>query len=141
MRDILVTANRGRSLAVLAVVTPLGFLTQVYNGWGSTWAATHAGGFFYVVFWVFVVLALFPSLARGRVVLGVAMVTSALECAQLWHPAFLERMRSSFLGRAVLGTTFDWSDFFYYAAGALAAYGVARAIAVGGPGSRRPGTA
>ena len=137
MRDERVTANRGRSLAVLAIVTPLGFLTQFYSGRGSTWAVTHAGGFFYVVFWIFVVLALFPRLSRERVAVGVAIATGALECAQLWHPDFLERMRASFLGRAVLGTTFDWSDFPYYAAGALAAYGVARAIAVGGPGGRR----
>jgi len=126
------TTNRGRCLAVLAVVTPLGLLSKFYSGPGSTWVASQAGGFLYVVFWVFVVLALFPRLSRLSVTLAVAIATSVLEFVQLWHPPFLERIRSSFIGHAVLGSTFAWSDFPYYAVGALAAYAVARTIAPAG---------
>ena len=124
-----VATDRGRCLAVLAVVTPLGLFTKFYSGPGSSWVASQAGGFLYVVFWVFVVLALFPRLSRLGVTLAVAIATSALEFVQLWHPAFLERIRASFLGHAVLGSTFAWSDFPYYAVGALAAYAAARTIA------------
>jgi hypothetical protein len=124
--------DRGRCLAVLAVVTPLGFATKLYAGPGATFVASQAGGFLYVVFWVFLALALFPRLSRGGIAWGVALVTSALEVLQLWHPPFLERIRSTFLGHALLGSTFAWSDFAYYAAGALAAYALARATASGG---------
>jgi hypothetical protein len=123
------TPYRGRCLAVLAVVTPLGLLTKVYSGPGSSWASSQAGGVLYVVFWVFLALALAPGLSQRSVALAVAATTSALEFLQLWHPPVLERIRSSFLGHAVLGSTFAWSDFPYYAAGALIAYAVARTIA------------
>jgi hypothetical protein len=46
-------------------------------------------------------------------------ITCALEFAQLWHPVWLERIRRTFLGRVLLGTTFDWTDFPSYVAGAL----------------------
>ena len=117
-----IRSERGRCLAVLCVATPLGFLTKFYSGPGAAWASSQAGGFLYVVFWIFVALALFPWLSRRSVSLGVVLVTCALEFAQLWHPPLLERIRSTFLGHAVLGATFAWSDFPYYVAGGLAAY-------------------
>ncbi len=113
---------RRRFLAVLAVATPLGFLTKFYTGPGATWVSSHAGGFLYVVFWIFAVLATVPHLSRARVCAAVAIATCALEFAQLWHPPFLERIRATFLGHALLGSTFGWSDFPYYLAGALVGY-------------------
>jgi hypothetical protein len=113
---------------VLALVTPLGFFTKFYDGPGSAWVASQAGGFLYVVFWIFAVLAFSPRLSAASVAWAVALATSALEFAQLWHPPLLERIRAGFLGRALLGSTFAWSDFPYYAAGALAGYAAARAM-------------
>jgi hypothetical protein len=47
----------------------------------------------------------------------VFIITSALEVLQLWHPKFLEMIRSSFIGSALIGTTFSWLDFPHYAMG------------------------
>ena len=115
-------SGRGRFLATLAVVTPLGFLTKLYSGPGSTWVANNAGGFLYVVFWIAAVLALFPHLSGRAISAAVAIVTCALEFAQLWHPPLLEAVRATLLGHALLGSTFAWSDFPYYFAGALVGY-------------------
>ena len=53
----------------------------------------------------------------------VAGVTIALEFAQLWQPAWLQAVRSTFLGRMALGTSFSWADLPPYplacAAGAI----------------------
>lgn len=119
-------SGRGRYLAALAVVTPLGFLTKFYTGPGATWVADHAGGFLYVVFWIAAVLALFPHLSGRAVAAAVAIATCALEFAQLWHPPVLEAVRATFLGHALLGSTFAWSDFPYYFAGALLGYALSR---------------
>src|SRR5215831_12893901 len=121
--------HRLRYLAALAIVTPLGFSTKFYAGPASNWVAWQAGGFLYVVFWILAVLAFFPRLSPARVALAVAVATCALEFTQLWHPPFLEPIRATFLGHALIGSTFAWSDFPYYAAGALAGYGAARALA------------
>jgi hypothetical protein len=124
-----VASLRARCLVLLAVVTPLGFATKFYAGPAATWVATKSGGFLYVVFWVLVVLALFPRLSPARVSLAVFGVTSLLEFSQLWHPPGLEAVRATFLGHALIGSTFAWSDFPYYAAGALAAWAGARRLA------------
>lgn len=120
--------ERLRFVAALAVVTPLGFATKFYTGPGSEWVVNEAGGLLYVVFWILVVQMLFPRVSPLRTALAVTAVTSALEFGQLWHPPFLERIRATFLGRALIGATFAWSDFPYYAAGAVVGYGVARAL-------------
>ena len=115
-------SGRARLLAVLAVITPLGLLTKLYTGPGASWVAGSAGGFLYVVFWIALLLALFPGLSRAAACSGVAAATCAIEFTQLWHPPFLERIRAHFLGHALIGSTFAWSDFPYYLAGALAGY-------------------
>ena len=122
MSDAGAARGRGRFLAVLAVITPLGFLTKFYSGPGAKWVADNGGGFLYVVFWIAVVLALLPQLSGAAVAAGVLAATCALEFAQLWHPPFLEAIRATFLGHALLGSTFAASDFPYYFAGALVGY-------------------
>jgi hypothetical protein len=122
---------------VLAIVTPLGFATKFYPGPGADWVATSAGGFLYVLFWVFLILVLAPSASPRIVAIGVLTATSLLEVLQLWHPAFLERIRSTFLGHALLGSTFSGWDFLYYALAALSASPLARLAQF--HGSRRVG--
>ena len=112
--------------AVLGVVTPLGFATKFYAGPGAAWVANSAGGFFYVLFWVFLVLSFSPGARPAAVAIGVLGMTSLLEVLQLWHPPLLERVRSTFLGHALLGSTFSWWDFAYYGLAALAVPAVAR---------------
>ncbi len=49
--------------------------------------------------------------------------TCALECLQLWHPPFLESLRSHFIGQTILGTTFAGADFPYYFLGCWIGWG------------------
>lgn len=121
-------ADRGRLLAALALVTPLGFATKLYAGPAEEWVRYSAGGVLYVIFWMLVVLVLRPRTPPVRVAAGVGIATSLLEVLQLWHPPFLEALRRPFLGRALLGTTFAWSDFAHYAAGCVLGVLVVRAL-------------
>ena len=78
-------------------------------------------GAFYEIFWC-LLISLGLSLTRLRtqprkIAGGVLAATCGLEFLQLWHPPLLEAARSTFLGAAILGTTFDWTDFPYYFAG------------------------
>ncbi len=109
-------------LASLIIITPMGFLTKAYHGFGAHWVNDSLSGLLYVVFWCLVVYLLFPKYSVKNIAIGVFVVTSVLEIAQLWHPVFLEYLRSFYLGRVLLGTTFAWSDFPHYAAGALIGY-------------------
>lgn len=115
------SSYRLRLAVIVAALVPLGLATKLYSGPGSGWVTGHAGGFLYVVFWALLCLAIRPDLSPGRVASGVLIVTCALEFLQLWHPPILEAARATFVGQALLGSYFSWSDFPYYFAGAAAA--------------------
>lgn len=121
-----ITSTRLACAGLLAVVTPLGFATKLYSGPGAGWVAAYAGGFFYVLFWIFLLLLLVPTLNAASVATFVFIGTSLLEILQLWQTPALAGIRSSFVGHALLGSTFSWGDFLYYGLGALAAPGIAR---------------
>lgn len=113
-------------LWALLLVVPLGFAAKSYGGPGGWWVRDYGAGVLYVVFWILLVLAARPSLAPAHVAAGVFAATCALELLQLWHPAPLEAIRGTFLGRTLLGTTFSWWDFPHYAAGSALGAWVAR---------------
>jgi hypothetical protein len=98
----------------LMVIVPLGFYTKFYAGPAAGLVNNSLGGVVYEVFWC-LLLSLFPGTSRpGVIAASVLIVTCCLEFLQLWHPPFLEILRSTFIGRTVLGTSFTWSDFPYY---------------------------
>jgi|SRR5579883_895343 hypothetical protein len=77
------------------------------------------GGAAYVIFFVVAIAIVTPASSAARIALIVLGTTCALEFLQLWHPVWFEKTRRTFPGRALLGTTFDWTDFPPYFAGAL----------------------
>ncbi len=104
----------------LFVVTPLGFLFKFYSGPAHWWFNNYGAGLLYVVFWILVVSFFVPDRKWvNRIPILVLIVTCALEVLQLWHPWFLEKIRSYFLGEALIGTTFVWWDFPHYILGSL----------------------
>ena len=117
---------RLRLLLVLANVVPVGLATKFYGGPAEVWVHAHAGGLLYVVFWCLLALAIWPQFSPWVIGVVVLVITSLLEFLQLWHPPLLQAIRSTFLGHALIGSSFSWSDFPYYGAGALAAVGIAR---------------
>ena len=118
-----------RSLLVaLALVTPLGFATKFYAGPGVGWIGPYAGGLLYEIFWILAIALVWPRLSPARIALGVFLATCFLEVLQLWRPPPLEALRSTFLGRALVGSTFSWWDFPHYVGGAAAGFGLLRAL-------------
>jgi len=104
----------------LLVVTPLGFLSKFYSGPGRWWFNDYGAGVLYEIFWILVVFFFFPTKkSANRIPFWVFTITSALEILQLYNPWLLEKIRSFFLGRALIGTTFTWWDFPHYAFGCV----------------------
>ena len=108
---------RRKILITLLVVIPLGFGSKFYRGPGAWWFNDYAGGILYEVFWCLVVAFMRPEASGLRIALWVLGITSLLECLQLWHPPLLEIIRSTFVGRTLIGTSFTWWDFPYYLIG------------------------
>ena len=105
-------------LLSIALIVPVGFYSKSYRGPAAHWVNDSLGGVFYVIFWCLVAAVLLPRARAGRITVAVLAGTCALEFLQRWHPPFLEHLRSFFIGRTILGSYFDWSDFPYYFAGA-----------------------
>ena len=112
-------SDRWRLTAALVVVTAMGFFSKLYRGPGEDWLNDSLAGLFYVVFWCLAAALCWPRAPAGRIALAVLAATCALEVLQLWQPPWLQRLRATFMGAALLGTTFVASDFVYYGAGAV----------------------
>lgn len=118
--------RRPRDMAVrlwllisIAVIVPSGFASKFYDGPGDAWVNNSLGGVLYVVFFCLLLALLRPRRrAIPVIVISVFVITCALETAQLWKPGFLQDVRSTFVGRTLIGTTFAPSDFVYYIIGA-----------------------
>ena len=112
------TKRRVILAVVAALLIPLGLWLR-FRMYAMEWLRDASGGAVYVMFWMMVFAFLMPAVRPARVALGVFLGTCAIECSQAWHPVLLDAVRRTLLGRLVLGTTFSWSDFPPYAAGAL----------------------
>ena len=98
----------------LVAVLAAGLYAKSYDGPAREWVNDSFAGVFYVVFWCLLGSLAFPCAGARRIAAIVLAVTCFLECLQLWHPAFLEWLRSGVVGRAILGRSFALSDFPYY---------------------------
>ncbi len=76
------------------------------------------GGMAYVLAFAILASYILPPTLSALTALA---FTCLIEFLQLWHPPFLEAVRHTLPGRLLLGTTFHWSDFPPYFAGALLA--------------------
>jgi hypothetical protein len=110
------------SLILLLLITPIGFYTKIYSGPAAQWVNDSLGGVFYEIFWCILFFLLIVKAKAWVIATSVFIVTSFLELLQLWHPEFLEFIRSYFIGRTVLGTSFNSYDFIYYFIGSGIGY-------------------
>lgn len=106
-----------RLVPSLLLVTAAGFASKLYRGPADGWFNDHLAGLFYVVFWCLVALALFPEAPPVRLASWVLALTCSLELLQLWDAPLLRTIRGTFVGRSLIGTTFQAWDFLYYALG------------------------
>lgn len=103
----------------ILIITPIGFYSKFYNGPAQKWVNDSLGGVFYEIFWCLVLYLLFSRTKPVVIAIIVCTITCILEFLQLWHPPFLQLIRSNFIGGTILGTTFIWTDFPYYFIGSI----------------------
>ncbi len=117
-----ISTKHKRALILLLLITPLGFYTKIYSGPAAQWVNDSLGGVFYEIFWCLLVFLFLVKSRAWVIAASVFIVTCFLEVLQLWHPEFLEIIRSYFIGRTVLGTSFNLYDFIYYFIGSGIGY-------------------
>jgi hypothetical protein len=120
---------RARTLIALAVVVPLGFVLKSYSG-PTDWLIRNWGASIcYEVLWMLAAFLLVPRRSAALpIALWVCAITIALEFLQLWHPPFLEAVRSNYIGQGLLGNVFVWSDLPIYPVGCALGWVLLRRI-------------
>ena len=123
-------AARYRALAALVVVTALTFALKFYPGpgrwWVNNWGPASIG---YELFFMLAAFLIWPRReAVTPIAVVVCLATCALEFLQLWQPQLLQSLRATFLGKALLGTSFSWWDFPAYFVGCLCGWWLLRWI-------------
>lgn len=107
------------TVALLIIITLIGFYTKFYEGQNQNWVNNSLGGFFYEIFWCLLVLLIIPRANAGNIALSVFFFICIIEVIQLWHPPFLQIIRSTFIGATIFGTSFAAWDFLYYILGSI----------------------
>jgi hypothetical protein len=125
-------------LQLLGIIVPLGVASKFYAGPAQGWVRGQAGGILYVAFWIVLVLLARPNLPLRIVAVTVLAITCILEVAQLWQPPALVAIRTSFVGHALIGSTFSWWDFPNYVLGAILGFVLVHAARTRAYGGQRP---
>ena len=105
------------TLISILIIVPLGLYSKFYSGQAENWVNNSLGGVLYVIFWCLFAFLFLSNTKPWKIAAVVFAVTCFLEFLQLWPPTFLEFLRSNFVGRTILGTSFTWLDFPYYLVG------------------------
>jgi hypothetical protein len=103
----------------LLIVVAMGFFFKYYNGPGYQWFNDYGAAVFYEIFWCLFAFLFFrrSQTAVLQIPIWVFIITCILEFLQLWHPPLLQDIRSTLIGKWLLGTTFAWWDFPHYLLG------------------------
>lgn len=112
----------------IAIIVPMGLYSKFYVGPASNWVNNSLGGVLYVSFWSLLFSVLLLGAKPWKIVSWVFLITCALEFLQLWHPSFLEAIRSNFIGVTLIGNSFSWSDIAHYVLGSLASLGLLKIL-------------
>ncbi len=116
------------TIIVLFITVSIGFYTKLYSGIGHEWINNKLGGVFYVIFWCLTFHVFSPKTKAFYIAVWVLIITCTLEFSQLLNNSFLEAIRSTYIGRTIIGISFTWSDFPYYFVGSVLGYSVLKII-------------
>lgn len=105
------------SAAILCALVIFGLSSKAYSGWGANWINSFGGDILYEMFWIWLVGAWKVRWSANRIAIAVFLVTATIEFTQLIP--FPQAWQAQLWWRLLLGTTFSWPDFFYYAIGCI----------------------
>ena len=105
------------TLLSIGIIIPLGFYSKFYSGPAEVWVNNSLGGILYVIFWSLFASLFFARIRVWKIAAIILVVTCLLEILQLWHPPFLEVIRSTFIGVTLIGNSFSWLYLVHYVIG------------------------
>jgi Protein of unknown function (DUF2809) len=105
--------NRSIVLVNILAIVPLGYMVR-FSPSLPEYIRDPFGSIAYQIFWILLVLFIYPPANRRLTAIWVALGSCAIEFLQLYQPPWLQAIRATLPGRLILGSTFLWSDLPVY---------------------------
>ena len=113
--------NRWVYVLIIILTIPLGLATRKYKGDLPLVIGEYGGDTLWAFLMYWLLAFVFPSADRWKVVVASLIFSFCVEVSQLYHAEWIDYIRSTVLGKLVLGQGFLWSDFGCYTVGIVAA--------------------
>ncbi len=114
-------------ISIIAIIIALGLPARLASHYLPGWYVIYAGDFLWAML-VFFLYALLFRLPTKKSFCAVLITAYLIEISQLFHPAWLDHLRSIRLLGFVLGFGFLWSDLIAYTLGISLAAGIDRLL-------------
>jgi len=111
----------------MALLFCLGIISRIELVSLPSWYINYAGDFLWamLIFYTFALITRKPTI---HILIISIVFTYLIEVSQLFHPPWLEYLRSIKLFAFILGFTFFWSDLIAYTLGIILASGIDRKL-------------
>jgi hypothetical protein len=106
-------------LLIMLVITAFGLPARLIQDQLPTWYTLYFGDYLWAMLLFFLFALTLRTMSTFKVALMTLLFTYLIEISQLFHPPWLEYLRSIKLIALVLGYGFLWSDIVAYTLGIL----------------------
>jgi hypothetical protein len=104
-------------LLIMAVIIAFGLPARIIHGQLPTWYTLYFGDYLWAMLLFFLFALTLRTMSTFKVAVITLLFTYLIEISQLFHPGWLEYLRSIKLFALVLGYGFLWSDIAAYTLG------------------------
>jgi hypothetical protein len=101
----------------MVVITALGLPARMVQEQLPTWYTLYFGDYLWAMLLFFVFALTLQNMSTFKVAIVTLLFTYSIEISQLFHPQWLDALRSIKLFALVLGYGFLWSDIAAYTLG------------------------
>jgi hypothetical protein len=102
---------------IMVVITVLGLPARMIQDQLPTWYVQYFGDYLWAMLLFFIFALFFRNMSTLKVAAVTLLFTYSIEVSQLFHPQWLEALRSIKVFALILGYGFLWSDIVAYTLG------------------------
>ena len=106
----------------------LAFATRLHSNWFWPFIAKYGGDIIWAGQFLFFLRIFFARTSLAKLAVMNFGLGVLVEVSQLYHAPWIDNVRSTAIGAALLGLGFLWSDIICYAIGTILAYAICSAI-------------
>jgi len=110
----------------------LGISSRKYGNILPVFIAKYTGDTMWALAFFAIFLMLFSRKRNWEIAIITFDFSCLIELSQLWHPVWLDKIRSTVLGGLLFGFGFRYSDLFCYAAGCVLGFLIFSLLPEGG---------